>query len=482
MEDRLSWFYMRRITTVLIIGVSLAATTFAADWPRFRGPNGSGVAETKGLPAEFGPGKNVAWKTALPPGHSSPIVSGDRIYLTAFEGDTLLTIALERSTGKIVWRRPCPRTRKELLDKLNSPASPTPVSDGRNVYVFFPDYGMVSYGFDGDERWKTPLGPFNNAYGMGASPILVGDTVILVCDQAADSFVIALGARDGKMRWKRARPEALSGHSTPIVYDSKEGPQVIAPSSFRMDALSPKTGEVLWFVRGLASEMKSVPLIAGNTIYINGYNTPENDPGKQIALPSFDDLLAKDDKNHDGKLSADELTEPHAKKYLPFIDINHDSALDREEWRLFELTMSAENGLLAIRPGGHGDVSATAYVWKYHKAIPQLPSTVLYQNVLYMINDSGVLTTLDPANGNVFKQARLRGVPDKYFASPVAADGKIFFVSNGGMVTVLEAGPDQRVLAVNDLDDESFATPAIADGRIYVRTRNALYCFGAAKE
>lgn len=338
----LSWFYMRRITG-LILSLAAAQLLPSADWARFRGPNGSGVAETEGLPSEFSPRKNVRWKTPLPPGHSSPIVSGERIYVTAFEGDLLLTMAIERATGRVAWRRQCPRARQEPLDKRNSPASPSPVSDGRNVYVFFPDYGVVSYGFDGNERWKVPLGPFNNVYGMGASPILAGDAVILVCDQASGSFVIALGKDDGKLRWKRARPEALSGHSTPIVYEAKDGPQVIAPSSFRMDALSAKTGEVVWFIRGLASEMKSVPVLAGDTIFINGYNTPENDPGKQVAIASFDDQLAKDDKNRDGKLTADELSEPHAKMYLPFLDIDRDGALDREEWRLFQLTMSADD-------------------------------------------------------------------------------------------------------------------------------------------
>lgn len=461
----------------IIVGLLLAALAVASDWPRFRGPNGSGVAETTGLPAEFGPAKNVLWKTALPPGHSSPILSGDRIFLTAFEGETLLTIALDRATGKVLWRRECPRVRKEAVDKRNSPASPSPVSDGRNVYVFFGDFGLISYGFDGNERWRLPLGPFNNVYGMGASPVLAGDTLVLVCDQASGSFVIAVGKDDGKMRWKRERAEALSGHSTPIIYESKDGPQLIAPSSFRMDAFSVKSGNLAWFVRGLASEMKSVPVVDGDTIYINGYNTPENDPGKQVAIATFDEQLAQDDKNKDGKLSADELTQRYAKLYLPYLDIDRDGKLDREEWRLFMLTMAAENGLLAIHAGGSGDVTSSAYVWKYHKSIPQLPSTVLYRKVLYMINDSGVLTTLD-TSGNVLKQARLRGMADKYFASPVAADGKVFFVSFGGTVTVLEAGGEQKQLAVNELDDESVATPAIADGRIYIRTKSNLYCFG----
>src|SRR5579863_2752642 len=170
---------------------------FAADWPRFRGPNGSGVNETTGLPAEFGPDKNLVWKTPLPPGHSSPILVGDRIFLTAYDADKLLTFCLERSTGKILWRREAPRDRKEALDALNSPASPMPVSDGKNVFVYFGDYGLVSYGIDGNERWKMPLGPFSNVYGMGVSPVLVDDEVVLVCDQSRNSFVAAFGQEDG---------------------------------------------------------------------------------------------------------------------------------------------------------------------------------------------------------------------------------------------------------------------------------------------
>ena len=167
------------------------------------------------MPEAFGPGRNVVWKTALPLGHSSPIVAGDRIFLTAVEQNKLFTFSLSRETGQILWRRECPRNRTEPLDKLNTAASPTPASDGKNVYVFFGDFGLVSYGFDGNERWRVPLGPFRNVYGMGASPIVAGDKVVLVCDQSYESFVIAIGKDDGKLRWKRPRSEALSGHSSP---------------------------------------------------------------------------------------------------------------------------------------------------------------------------------------------------------------------------------------------------------------------------
>ena len=453
----------------------------AADWPRFRGPNGAGVAETAALPDSIGPDKHVVWKTALPPGHSSPVISGDRIFVTAFEGDKLFTIALDRGSGKILWRRESPRDRHEKLDRQNSPSSPTPVADGRNVYVFFPDYGLLSYTFEGRERWRTPLGPFDNMYGMGVSPILAGDKVVLICDQMHDSFAAALFQADGKQAWKTPRPLALSGHATPIVYrpqDASAGIQVIAPGSFRLDAYDLESGKSVWWVDGLPSEMKSVPALDGDTIYINGYTSSFNDPGKHVPIPSFADTLAKYDTNHDGALQQSELPAGPMREFFPFEDTNHDGKLDAAEWRFFQAVMAAENGLLALHAGGSGDMTATALRWKYQQKVPQLPSTLLYRGVIYMINDGGILTTLDPANGQAFKQGRLRGAVDKYYASPVAAGGKVFFVGNSGVVTILKAGPDQEILSVNELDDECFATPAIADGRIYIRTRGMLYSFG----
>jgi outer membrane protein assembly factor BamB len=450
-------------------------TNKPAAWDRFRGPNGAGVAETGPLPADFGPGKNNSWKVALPPGHSSPIVVDGRVLLTAFEGDQLLTIALDQRTGQTLWRQPAPRPRQEPLDKRNSPASPSPVSDGQRVYVFFPDYGLLAYSLAGQLQWSVPLGPFDNSYGMGASPILAGDKVVLVCDQNRNSFAIAFDRATGKQRWRTARPEALSGHSTPVLYQPAQGPaQIVAPGSFRMDAYSEEDGRVVWSTGGLASEMKSVPVLAADgTIFINGYNIPDNDPGKQIQLPTYSEAVSKYDSNKNGKLDFAELTDEKARKYFDYLDFDKDKALDADEWKSFALTLSAENGLLAVE-AGTGRVK-----WKYHRGIPQLPSTLLYQDVLYMITDSGILTTLRPSTGEVLKQGRIRGSADNYYAAPVASDGKVFFASKSGVVTVLKAGGEQEALAQIELDDEIYSTPAIADGRIYIRTRSALYAFGS---
>jgi outer membrane protein assembly factor BamB len=166
--------------------------------------------------------------------------------------------------------------------------------------------------------------------------------------------------------------------------------------------------------------------------------------------------------------------------YFPFNDLDGDGKLDASEWAMYTASMSAENALLAFRTGAKGDATPTSLRWRYQRSIPQLPSPVLYRGVLYMINDGGILSTIDPSTGGLLKQGRLRGAIDHYYASPVAADGKVYFVTQSGTVVALKAGAEQDVLAVSQLDDEVYATPAIADGRLYLRTRSALYCFGQA--
>jgi outer membrane protein assembly factor BamB len=471
---------MRRCIFVLVVAFFSVTKSPADDWSQFRGPNGTGVSNTTSLPVEFGPGRNMVWKTPLPQGHSSPALGRDRIFMTGFEGNKLFTVCVDRKTGKLLWQREVPRNRADRLLKPNNPASPSPVTDGANVYAFFQDYGLISYTGDGKERWKLPLGPFNTFYGMGASPILAGDKVIMPCDQDTNSFLVAVDKNTGRVRWKVDRPWVISGYSTPVLYKPKDGPeQIIIPESFQLTAYSVESGEKVWWVRGLACEMKSVPALDGDTLYINGWGLPENQPGKQVAVPPFEEVLPKFDADKDGRISMaegpDERTK--SKDYFAVFDLDKDGYLTAKEWEMYRAIMSAENGLLSIKLGGRGDMTASNIRWRYQRPVPQVPSTLLYKGVLYMVNDGGVLISFDPASGNVIKQGRLQGAIDKYFASPVAADGKVYLVSQGGAVSVLKAGGDWQVLTVNNLDDECFATPAIADGKLYIRTRSALYCF-----
>jgi outer membrane protein assembly factor BamB len=481
---------MLKMITLFVALLLLSPLTVVAsdEWSQFRGPNGTGVSDTKGLPTEFGPNKNVIWKTALPSGHSSPVLTRDRIFVTAHDKDKLYVIGLDRQTGKILWQREVPRAHSGRLQNVNGPASPSPVTDGSNVYVFFQDFGMLSYDANGKERWKLPLGPFNMFYGFGASPILVDDKVILPVDQDnPSSYLIAVDKNSGKLRWKVERPVVISGYSTPIVYQPKQGAkQIIIPESFQLSAYSVADGKRVWWVRGLACEMKSIASHDNEYLYINGWGFPQNQPGKQVPTISWEEGLAAYDKDKDRMITKAEISAAGGTTQMDKLlvaafeafDMNRDEKLNDKDWEVFRAMMASENGLLAIKMGGHGDQTANAIRWRYTKPVPQVPSTLLYQHVLYMINDSGILISFDPTTGNVIKQGRLHGAIDKYFSSPVAADDKVFLIGQGGQVSVLKAAGDWQVLAVNELDDECYATPAIADGRIYIRTRSALYSFG----
>jgi len=471
---------MIRILPCVLLVLSPAAR--AADWDRFRGPNGTGVAADASVPSVLDLEKTLLWRVPSPPGHSSPIVKNGRVFLTGYEGDRLLTICLSAGDGRLVWKQEAPRSRREKVDARNSPASPTPAADAAAIYVFFGDYGLLSYTFDGRERWRTPLGPFHNVYGMGASPVVAGDRVILVVDHGPGSYIAAFRTSDGKQIWKTPRPEALSGASTPIVWQPKQGPaQVIAPASFRLDAYSVENGEPVWWVRGLPSEMKSTPSLAmvngEELLIVSGYNAPENDPGKQVAIDDFAEVLKKNDANGDGKIDKTEVPDKRTEMYFPFLDLDGDGKLDAAEWKSYQNTMQAVNSMLALKPGGKGDVTESAVRWKYFKSIPQCPSPLLLDGLIYMLRDNGALSVLDAATGTLVRESRVRGIAEPYYASPVAAGGMVWFASHKGVVTAMVPGREEKVAGVTDFGEEITATPAFAAGRMVVRTSKAVYCF-----
>ena len=474
---------------ILVVATAVSFAASDTDWSRFRGPNGTGISNTSGLPAEFGPDKNVVWKTTVPSGHSSPVLTDTRIFMTGAEGQKLFVLALDRATGKELWRQEVPRRNSERLENVNGPASPSPVTDGERVFAFFQSFGLIGFTADGKELWRMPLGPFNMFYGFGASPILVDGTLILPVYQDTGSYLLGVDPRTGKQRYKIDRPGVISGYSTPTVYQPKDGgKQILIPESFQLSAYDARDGRRVWWVRGLACEMKSVVSIEGDTAWINGWGFPQNQPGTQVPTIPFEEGLRVYDKNKDGVIAEDEVTggPPALDKMLspkygfPAFDGNRNHQLDAGEWGVMRSMLAAENGLLAIKLGGKGDVTEGAIKWKYQRPVPQVPSTLVYKGVLFMVNDSGILLSIDPATGTVLKQGRLKGAIDKYFASPVGADGKVFLVSQDGTASVVDAKGDWTTLSVNPLDDEVFATPAIADGKIYLRTKSTLYAFAAS--
>ena len=463
-------------------GLMLAAASVLAVWPGFRGPNAAGVdAESHGLPAEIAPDRNVIWKIALPAGSSSPVLTRERLYITGTETGKLITLALDRATGRILWRRELDAPRNEVRHKLNNAASATPVTDGVNVYSFFADFGLVAYGADGNELWRLPLGPFTNLHGMGSSPVLAGDRLFLVCDQDVGSFLLALDKRTGKQLWRVERPAVVHGFATPTLLGDD---QLVVPGSYLLASYAVKTGAELWSVRGLTWQIKNTAVAAaGGTIFVTGW-APGADAGQSLPLPPFETAAAEIDANHNGRLEAAELN-PSPYKHggsWRAIDLDADGAIDKREWGFYRGRRAARNLTMAVRPGhARGDLTDTHVLWRNEKSVPQVSSPLLYDGVLYTVKDGGILTSLDPKTGEILKTARLPGAIDAYYSSPVAADGKLYLAGEKGSVSVVKAGAQWEPLHVAAFDDGIYATPAINAGRIFLRTTEMLFCFGKAR-
>jgi outer membrane protein assembly factor BamB len=465
-----------RVRHVLVLVVWVVAAGRAdAQWAQFRGPNGSGVDASGGYPVEFSPTKNAVWKTDVPFGQSSPVVAGGRVYVTASLGDQLITLSLDANTGQAVWRREIARPRNQKLFKANDPASPTPIADDNGVVAFFPDFGLVAYGVDGQERWRHPLGPFRNFYGMAASPILTEGTVILVCDQQAGSFILALDRVSGAVRWRTDRPGRTIGWATPMVFrPAGASPQLVVLGSTHLDGYDLASGSSRWWMRVASQGGLGTPIAMGDTLAVTTLASTEP------WMAEFGSPLAKYDHDKDGRLSDDEFkVDPELGGHFGWLDDNSDGFVDRAEWDLARAMGVGEFGALAIRPdNATGQLSPDAIRWRFQKNLPFIPAPLLYQDVFYMVRDGGVITALNPATGQLLKEGRSRDALGEYYASPIAADGKVFLSSGDGKITVLQAGGQWQVLGVNDLGEEIHATPALVNGRIYVRTKDAVYCFG----
>lgn len=469
---------MRREVVVAVFSVAaLWAICAEAQWGQFRGPNGSGVEAASGYPSDVTPASGLRWKAEIPFGQSSPVVANGRLYVTASEGDRLVTLGFDAATGRQLWRRELPRTHQHTIYRANDPASPTPVADAQGVVAFFPDFGLVAYGADGTERWRHPLGPFRNFYGMAASPVVVDGLVVLVCDQQSGSFILALDRVSGAVKWTRERPGRTIGWATPVVFRPPSGPpQLVVLGSTHVDGYDLGTGAPAprWWMSVASNGGLGTPVTSGDTVLVSTLAASEP------WIPAYATVAAKYDRDKDQRLSPDEFKTDELADHFGWLDDNSDGFIDAREWNVARDMGTGEFGVLAIRPGeATGQLAPTAIRWRFRKNLPFVAAPLIYQDVIYLVRDGGIITTVDPSTGQLLKEGRTKEALGQYFASPVAADGKVYLASTEGKVTVLKAGGQWEVLGVSDLGDEIYATPALGDGRVYVRTRGALYCFGA---
>ncbi len=485
---------------VLACVATLDVTAADGNWPQFRGPSGRGVTtDARPLPVDFGPTSNLAWKVRLPRGCSSPCVWGDRVFVTGFDSMSgeLQTICINRQSGQILWQRPTTAQSIEKVHEINSPATPTPASDGDAVYVYFGSFGLVCYDFDGKQRWVHPLPTPRLPFGTAASPIVAGNLVVLNVDQQGDSYLLAVDRRTGQTVWKRDRVSFQRGWCTPVHVRHNDSDQIVVLGGQRLVAYNLADGSERWWITGMPPFPISTPVAVGDRLIVSAAD--EFGEGDNVVRPPAFDVFAKDhDKDENGMIAraeipADFLVVKRGASddagdvalggwFFGRVDKNKDGSLDRREWNELVAEMTrwpAEFNVLvmSVRLDGEGDVTKSHVVWRETRGVPEVPSPLCYLDRVYLVRNGGIVSCRDSHTGRLMYQQRL-GAGGGYYASPVGGDGKVYAASDRGVVTVIRAGDQFEVLARNDLGEPIRATPAIAGGRLYVRTDNHLFAFG----
>jgi outer membrane protein assembly factor BamB len=413
------------LLTSLGLGLVLNARLAAEDsnWPRFRGPNGTGVANVKGIPTKWTDKEGLLWKAPIPGlGNSSPIVWDDRIFLQSSSDDARerFLLCLEAKTGKTLWTRTSPG-KTARTHRKNTLASSTPATDGRRVYVVFWDgeaLAMHAYDFDGNVLWKTDLGPFNQiqptTHGAGNSPIVFQDKVIFANEQDEEASVVALDAKSGRIVWRAPRQGFRTCYSTPFILERNgSNAEVIVASTAGVASLDPHTGKENW---SYTWKFVNKPLrTVGSPVYADGV------------------ILAT---------SGDGGGDRHA---------------------------------IAVKADGAGDVSKTNLVWENTRALPYVPTVLAHGEHIFAVSDLGVASCYHARTGSLVWSHRLGG---NVSASPVLIDGKIYAITEDGDVHVFKAGPQFEALGRSSVGEPVMATPAVAGGRLFVRGKTHLYCIG----
>jgi len=419
---------------LVVLFFFVAGLIRAENWPGWRGPSGDGVSNGKGIPTKWSSTENIAWRIAIPgEGHSSPIVWGDKVFLTSSltEKNRRILLCLDRLSGQTVWQRDVVQSPPETIHRLNSRASGTPATDGRQVYVTFmraegdkviaPNVGserlitpgkiiVAAYDLDGNEKWKTNVGDFVSAHGFNTCPVLFEDLVILNGDHDGDAYLVALDRQSGRERWRTRRENKTRSYVTPIIREINGCTQMILSGSLCVASYDPRNGKRHWIVDGPTEQFVASVVYDGKYVFATG------------GYP--------------------------------------------------------ERHTLAIRPGGKGNVTDTHIAWRTTRGAAYVPSPIISGRYLLMVADSGIASCFEARTGKRYWMERL---PGGHSPSPVSADGLVYFVSDQGVTTVIRPSETFAVIAKNELGEPVSASPAISQGQIFLRTHQHLYCIGSKK-
>lgn len=414
---------MIKFVACLVLMATLCDFACAENWTRFRGPNGQGVSSEKDLPVSWSADQNVVWKAAIPGvGWSSPIVYGDRVFLTTAteDGVSCRVICVNRTDGSIAWNKQVHRQKPGPKRRQNSYATPTPVTDGKRVYAVFYDGTVVAVDFSGKVVWKNSEVKFFSLHGLGASPVLAHGQLIMPFDGSSreetrigfkvpwkNAVVLALDATMGTVRWKGKRGDSRVGHVTPILVD--DGAQLISAGGDRVQGFDARTGKRIWSIYSKGEGVTPSPVVADGLLFTSsGFEAPT---------------------------------------------------------------------LRAIRLGGEGEITDTHIAWEQKKGVAALASFLYVAPHLYSITRDNILYCFEAATGKIVWIKRLTGI---HSASPVLADGKIYIMSEDGVTLVLRPGAKYDEIARNELGENCLASMAVSQGHFYIRSSKHLYSIGTS--
>jgi len=414
----------RRIAQVFATLLLLTSVTHAENWPQWRGPNLNGVSGEKNLPLRWSADENVSWKLAMPGwSGATPIIWNDRIFLNVADGNDLYLWCVDRNKGNLVWKKLLGGGNVKM--RKQNMASPSPVTDGKSVFVMTGTGILKGFDFDGKQLWERDIqkdyGPFGLNWGYASSPLLVDDSlyVQVLHGMKTDepSYVLRIDKKTGKTQWKVEREtaairESPDSYTTPALLRYGKTTEIVITGGDCVTGHDPATGKELWRANGL---------------------NPDNDPFYRIVASPviFNDII-----------------------YAP----------------------TRVRPLLALKAGGRGNVTSSHLLWSTSNG-PDVPTPVTDGKYFYMVNDRGIMWCLDAKTGvEIYGQQRIK--PGTYSSSPVLADDKIYVTNEDGLTTVVKAGPKFEVLAENALNDYCLSSPAISAGQIFIRTAQHLYCIG----
>lgn len=414
---------MKTLLTLVLSLLMVPGTILSEHWSAFRGSHGTAVSSEKGFPLTWSPEENIAWKSELPgKGTSSPVVYGDLIFVTTqLENEDLVVLAFDLKTGHEIWKTRIGNGRLPTHDFHNM-ATPTPVTDGMHVWVFFGTGDLVCLTKAGKEVWRrnlrTDYADYNTNHGMGNSPLLHNGRLYIACMHQGPSYLVAIDATNGKTLWKQdrdlnAREEGNDSYSTPILVQVKGKDQIVLSGAEYLNAYDPSSGKEIWRTGGL-----QVPHPYGRTIA-----GPTAGEGKVITVASG---------------------------------------------------FRNQGFIVGVTPVDNGDAVPISHDWKQKRYAPDCPTPLIYDGNIYTIRDDGMASCIDIKTGKAHWQERM--FKENVKVSPVAANGYIYFTTGRANTKVIKASEKFEVVATNELNEETLATPALSSASIIIRTFESLYC------